>query len=85
MDPVCCLTCYPRLLFSFLYKTYSLREAVSSLAGFANIARFFISRDLIIAEVRTSTPSLWAEKSVMNLGLKIRILPQGPPLPSRMA
>ena len=66
MDPVCCLTCYPQLLFSFLYKTYTLRDACSSLAGFANIARFFISRDLIIAEVRTSTPTLWAQESVTS-------------------
>ena len=51
MDPVCMLTCYPQLLHSFVYKTSSLREAFSSLEGFANAVRIVFSRDLIISEV----------------------------------
>lgn len=54
MDPVCCLTCYPQLLSSFIYKGYSWQEATSSFIGFAKAVRFIFSRDLIIAEVRTA-------------------------------
>lgn len=52
MDPVCCLTCYPQLLNSFIYKSTSLGEAFGSLVGLANAARTIFSRDLIIAEAR---------------------------------
>ena len=51
MDPVCCLTCYPQLLNSFVYKTTTLNEAFGSLEGLANAVRVIFSRDLIIAEV----------------------------------
>ena len=51
MDPVCCLTCYPQLLNSFVYKTTTLNEAFGSLEGLANAVRIIFSRDLIIAEV----------------------------------
>ena len=52
MDPVCCLTCYPQLLNSFVYKTTTMHEAFGSLQGLANAVRVIFSRDLIIAEVR---------------------------------
>ena len=51
MDPVCCLTCYPQLLDSFVYKEMTLYEAFGSLDGLANAVRIIFSRDLIIAEV----------------------------------
>lgn len=51
MDPVCCLTCYPQLLDSFVYKSTTLDEAFGSIDGLANAVRIVFSRDLIIAEV----------------------------------
>ena len=54
IDPVCFLTCYPHLLYSFVYKVPKLAEVLSSAAGLFNAARFLFSRDLIIAEVRAT-------------------------------
>lgn len=52
IDPVCCLTCYPQLLYNFVYNdTISIQEALCSVLGLSNVLRFIISRDLIIAEV----------------------------------
>ena len=51
IDPVCFLTCYPHLLFNFVYKVPSLVEAVLGAGGGAlSVARFLFSRDLTIAE-----------------------------------
>ena len=51
IDPVCFLTCYPQLLFNFVYKVPMLKETLSSVTGLLSAARFLFSRDLIIAEV----------------------------------
>jgi hypothetical protein len=51
IDPVCFLTCYPQLLYNFVYKVPMLDETLSSLTGLLSAARFLFSRDLIIAEV----------------------------------
>ena len=51
IDPVCFLTCYPQLLYSFVYKVPMLKETLSSVTGLLSAARFLFSRDLIIAEV----------------------------------
>lgn len=51
IDPVCFLTCYPQLLYSFVYKVPLLSETLSSINGLLSAARFLFSRDLIIAEV----------------------------------
>jgi len=51
VDPVCCLTCYPHLLFNFVYKIPSMTAALAGgAAGALNVARFLFSRDLTIAE-----------------------------------
>lgn len=51
VDPVCCLTCYPHLLFNFVYKIPSMGAALAGgAAGALNVARFLFSRDLTIAE-----------------------------------
>lgn len=53
VDPVCFLTCYPQLLYNFIYKVPSLADALGSLPSLVAAARFLFSRDLIIAEVST--------------------------------
>jgi len=55
IDPVCFLTCYPQLLYSFVYKVPLLSETLSSITGLLSAARFLFSRDLIIAEVGISS------------------------------
>ncbi|BDA49445.1 hypothetical protein COCOBI_14-0620 [Coccomyxa sp. Obi] len=50
VDPVCFLTCYPQLLYNFVYRVPKLSDALGSLAGLVATARFIFSRDLIIAE-----------------------------------
>ena len=46
VDPVCCLTCYPHLLFNFVYKIPSMTAALAGgAAGALNVARFLFSRD----------------------------------------
>jgi hypothetical protein len=50
IDPVCFLTCYPHLLYNFVYKVPKVADLLS-LTGLLAAARFFFSRDLIIAEV----------------------------------
>jgi hypothetical protein len=57
VDPVCFLTCYPQLLYNFVYKVPKLADAFGSLAGLVAAARFLFSRDLIIAEVSKQTCS----------------------------
>ena len=52
VDPVCFLTCYPQLLYSFVYKVPTLDETLGSITGLLSAARFLFSRDMIIAEVR---------------------------------
>lgn len=53
VDPVCFLTCYPQLLYNFVYRVPKISDALGSLAGLVATARFIFSRDLIIAEVST--------------------------------
>lgn len=48
LDPVCLLTCYPQLLYNFIYRTISLSALTSPLA-LLDAVRFFCSRDLTIA------------------------------------
>ena len=53
IDPVCFLTCYPHLLYNFVYKVPRLADVLGAgLEGVMGAARFIFSRDLIIAEVR---------------------------------
>ena len=49
---MCFLTCYPQLLYNFVYKVPLLSECLGSVAGILGAARFLFSRDLIISEVR---------------------------------
>jgi hypothetical protein len=49
MDPVCLLTCYPQLLYNFIYKSPTL-AALRSPAAALDAARFVCSRDLTIAQ-----------------------------------
>ncbi|KAK9804722.1 hypothetical protein WJX72_001924 [[Myrmecia] bisecta] len=49
IDPVCLLTCFPQLLYSFVYKVPNWRQ-FSTLLGCMDAARFIVARDLIIAE-----------------------------------
>ena len=56
IDPVCFLTCYPQLLYNFVYKVPLLAETLSSVTGLLSAARFLFSRDMIIAEVGTLAP-----------------------------
>ncbi len=51
IDPVCFLTCYPQLLYNFVYRKPKLADVLGSLTGILGAARFLFSRDLIIAEV----------------------------------
>ncbi|KAL3146801.1 hypothetical protein ABBQ38_014780 [Trebouxia sp. C0009 RCD-2024] len=50
IDPVCMLTCCPKLLHSFVYKVPELGVQLLTPLGLMDIARFVCSRDLIIAE-----------------------------------
>ncbi|CAL8465236.1 g4771 [Coccomyxa elongata] len=50
IDPVCFLTCYPQLLYNFVYRVPKLADVLGSLTGMLGAARFLFSRDLIIAE-----------------------------------
>ena len=53
IDPVCFLTCYPHLLYNFVYKVPKFTDVLAGgLEGVMGAARFLFSRDLIIAEVR---------------------------------
>lgn len=54
-DPVCMLTCVPTLLYSFIYKRATLRDAINNplLA-----ARWFVARDRIVAETFCRCASL---------------------------
>ena len=49
---MCFLTCYPQLLYNFVYKVPLLSECLGSIEGLLGAARFLFSRDLIISEVR---------------------------------
>lgn len=49
LDPVCMLTCYPQLLYNFIYKEPSAAN-LSSLGGAIDMIRFVCSRDLTIAQ-----------------------------------
>jgi hypothetical protein len=51
IDPVCFLTCYPQLLYNFVYRVPKAADVLGSLTGILGAARFLFSRDLIIAEV----------------------------------
>lgn len=51
IDPVCMLTCCPKLLHSFVYKVPELGVQLLTPLGLMDIARYVCSRDLIIAEV----------------------------------
>lgn len=46
-DPVCMLTCFPQLLYNFIYKGVTLDGMRRNPA---DAARWFAARDLIIAE-----------------------------------
>ena len=51
IDPVCMLTCCPKLLHSFVYKVPEVSLQLLTPLGLMDIARYVCSRDLIIAEV----------------------------------
>ena len=57
IDPVCFLTCYPQLLYNFVYRVPKLADVLGSLTGMLGAARFLFSRDLIIAEVGAMSSS----------------------------
>ncbi len=67
IDPVCFLTCYPHLLYNFVYKVPKFMDVLAGgLEGVMGAARFLFSRDLIIAEVRwvaclTSTDTIYSK------------------------
>ncbi|KDD72401.1 hypothetical protein H632_c3394p0 [Helicosporidium sp. ATCC 50920] len=48
IDPVCMLACYPRLLANFIYRRPGL-DNLTSLAGAMDMARYAVSRDLLVA------------------------------------
>ena len=49
---MCFLTCYPHLLYNFVYKVPRVADVLAAgLEGVMGAARFIFSRDLIIAEV----------------------------------
>lgn len=62
VDPVCMLTCCPKLLHSFVYKVPRLNAQLLTPLGLMDVARYVCSRDLIIAEVlhRHAVPCLVA-------------------------
>ena len=49
LDPVCLLTCYPQLLYNFIYRSISF-STFSSPAALLDMVRFFCSRDLTISQ-----------------------------------
>jgi hypothetical protein len=51
IDPVCLLTCCPKLLRNFIYEWPKLDLSLLTPAGFMDLIRFACSRDLIVAEV----------------------------------
>ncbi len=71
VDPVCFLTCYPQLLYSFVYKVPTLGETLGSVTGLLSAARFLFSRDMIIAEVGTTSPRHRSHPHHQMLLLKI--------------
>ena len=48
LDPVCLLTCYPQLLYNFIYK--SSNNVFTSVAAAVDGVRFLCSRDLTISQ-----------------------------------
>ena len=49
LDPVCMLTCYPQLLFNFIYREISM-ASITSVAAAVDAVRFICSRDLTISQ-----------------------------------
>jgi pimeloyl-ACP methyl ester carboxylesterase len=45
-DPVCMLTCFPKLLYNFIYRGVSFRELLDDPV---EMARWLVARDLCIA------------------------------------
>ena len=54
IDPVCLMTCFPDLLHNFVYRAPRWDNVFSHI-GFMDILRFICSRDLLIAEVCSSS------------------------------
>jgi pimeloyl-ACP methyl ester carboxylesterase len=52
LDPVCCMTCFPKLLYNFVYQRWPTPwEVAKGGAGIKHALRFLFSRDLVISEV----------------------------------
>jgi hypothetical protein len=68
IDPVCFLTCYPHLLYNFIYKVPRAWDVLTGgLEGVMGAARFLFSRDLIIAEARARCPKPTLTVSLAHL------------------
>jgi pimeloyl-ACP methyl ester carboxylesterase len=66
LDPVCMLTCYPQLLFNFIYREIVVKDLLSSILAIVDGVRFLCSRDLTISQAfcrkfHWSELMLWAE------------------------
>lgn len=66
IDPVCFLTCYPQLLYNFVYRVPKLVDVLGSLTGMLGAARFLFSRDLIIAEVGAMSSPCVVESLILH-------------------
>ncbi|KAG7668636.1 hypothetical protein Ndes2526B_g03740 [Nannochloris sp. 'desiccata'] len=50
LDPVCMLTCYPQLLYNFIYRKFVFSDLLSSFLAAVDGIRFLCSRDLTISQ-----------------------------------
>jgi pimeloyl-ACP methyl ester carboxylesterase len=50
LDPVCMMTCYPQLLYNFIYRKFVLSDLLSSFLAAVDGVRFLCSRDLTISQ-----------------------------------
>jgi len=50
LDPVCMMTCYPQLLYNFIYRKFVLSNLLSSFLAAVDGIRFLCSRDLTISQ-----------------------------------
>lgn len=67
IDPVCFMTCFPHLLYNFVYKVPGWADVLSGgLEGIMGAARFIFSRDLIISEVTADPLALECRQAVQN-------------------
>lgn len=82
IDPVCLMTCYPQLLFNFIYRSFSLLTFLTSAESIIDTARFICSRDLTISQAfcrkfHWSELMLWPEDLPAEMNIRALIVLSG--------